>query len=55
MKKELEELPSLLTVSEMADILSLKRSEAYELISSESIPVLRFGLVKWVNRNYLSR
>ena len=60
MENELEDLPSLLTVSEMADILKLKRKAAYMLIVNENIPVLRFGsriirvprfeLVKWMRK-----
>jgi len=60
-EKELENLPTLLTVKEMAMVLRLRRNAVYELIYNNSFPVLRFGpnkiripkfeLIKWIKNN----
>lgn len=48
MEENFENLPSLLTVKEMAEILSLKPQKAYQLINMGRIPVLRFrtGIIR---------
>ena len=35
--------PLLLTISEVAKMLSLGRTKVYELIATEGLPVVRFG------------
>ena len=35
--------PLLLTVSQVAEMLSLGRTKVYELIATEGLPVVRFG------------
>ena len=63
MKKEIfksyEELPLMLSVSEMAAALGISRAGAYELARSEGFPALRIGtrivipkdkLQEWVNK-----
>ena len=64
MKKEIfksyEELPLMLSVSEMAAALGISRAGAYELARSEGFPALRIGtrivipkdeLREWIKRN----
>lgn len=60
-EKEMSELPTLLTVREMANVLRIGRNAAYELIYQKSFPVLRLGpkkiripkyeLVQWIKSN----
>lgn len=63
MKKEIfksyEELPLMLSVSEMAAALGISRAGAYELARSEGFPALRIGtrivipkdkLQEWVDK-----
>jgi len=42
-KQDLSNLPAFLTVEEVADILRLKRSTAYEYVRQGAIPSIRMG------------
>lgn len=42
-KIDVEDLPSVLTVREVAAVLRLPRSRAYQLIQEGQIPCVRFG------------
>jgi len=41
--QDLQALPSFLTVEEVAQLLRLKRSTAYEYVRQGIIPAIRFG------------
>lgn len=57
-EKNMNELPALLTVKEMAEVLRIGLNTAYQIIYKESFPVLRIGhkkirvprceLIKWI-------
>ncbi len=59
--KEINELPALLTVMEMAKVLRIGRSAAYELVCKKNFPILRLGpkkiripkvkLIEWIKNN----
>ncbi len=59
--KEINELPALLTVMEMAKVLRIGRSAAYELVCKKNLPILRLGpkkiripkvkLIEWIKNN----
>lgn len=59
--KEINELPSLLTVTEMAKVLRIGRNAAYELVYQKNFPVLILGpkkirvpkdeLLQWIKNN----
>ena len=60
-EKEINELHTLLTVTEMAQILRIGKNAAYEIIYEKDFPVLRLGpkkirvpkeeLLKWIKSN----
>lgn len=50
---ESEQLPMFLTVEEMAALLRLKRSHAYEMVKSGKIPSLKMGRLIRVPRDVL--
>lgn len=60
-EKELEQLPALLTVKEMAGILNIGRTAAYKIIHERDFQILRLGakvirvprceLIKWIRKN----
>lgn len=60
-EKELQELPTLLTVMEMANVLRIGRNTAYEIIYQKNFPILKLGnkkiripkdeLIKWIQSN----
>ena len=41
--KSFEELPLMLTVPDVADVLGIGRANAYELVRSEGFPALKIG------------
>ena len=47
--------PLLLTVSQVAKMLSLGRTKVYELIATEELPVVRFGKAMRVSPVSLKR
>jgi excisionase family DNA binding protein len=47
--------PLLLTVSQVAKMLSLGRTKVYELIATEGLPVVHFGRAKRVSKESLQR
>jgi len=47
--------PVLLTVSQVAKMLSLGRTKVYELIATEGLPVVCFGRAKRVSPTSLKR
>ena len=58
--KSYEDLPLMLNVQMVADVLGISRSKAYELVSSKGFPVLKLGnriivpreqLVEWVRKS----
>ena len=59
--REIKEMPSLLTVKEVAQVLRIGRNAAYELIYRDNFPVLRLGpkkirvpkneLIRWIETN----
>ncbi len=59
--KEINELPSLLTVTEMAKVLRIGRNAAYVLVYQKNFPVLILGpkkirvpkdeLLQWIKNN----
>lgn len=59
--KEINELPVLLTVPEMAMVLRIGRNAAYKLVYRKNFPMLRLGpkkiripkdkLIEWVKSN----
>lgn len=42
-EKQMKELPQLLTVKEMAEILKIKLNAAYQIIYKRSFPILKIG------------
>ncbi len=60
-EKEMNELPSLLTVKEMASVLRIGRNSAYQIIYEKSFPILKLGpkkirvpkyeLIQWIKSN----
>ncbi|KEH95244.1 helix-turn-helix domain-containing protein [Clostridium novyi] len=61
MENRVKELPTLLTVKEMASILKIGKNTAYNLIYTKGLPVLRLGpknirvpkciLIRWIKKN----
>jgi len=61
MNNNVEGLPILLTVKEMASVLKIGKNKAYSLIYNEKLPVLRLGpkniripkytLIRWIEKN----
>lgn len=59
--KEINELPVLLTVPEVAKFLRIGRNAAYKLVYQKNFPILRLGpkkiripkekLIEWVKNN----
>ncbi|MBQ6625221.1 MAG: helix-turn-helix domain-containing protein [Clostridia bacterium] len=58
--KSFDELPAVLTAKEVADILRIGRTTAYELMRKKDFPSLRIGnrlltprdkFIEWVNKN----
>ena len=58
--KSYEDLPLMLNVQMVADVLGISRSKAYELVSSKGVPVRKLGnriivpreqLVEWVRKS----
>lgn len=57
-EKMMNELPALLTVKEMSEVLKIGLNTAYQIIYKKSFPVLRIGhkkirvlrceLIKWI-------
>ena len=47
--------PLLLTISDVAKMLSLGRTKVYELIATEGLPVMRFGRAIRVSPTSLQR
>lgn len=60
-EREINELPTLLTVKEMAGVLRIGRNAAYELVYEKNFPVLKLGpkkiripkgeLIDWIKIN----
>jgi excisionase family DNA binding protein len=60
-EKEIENMPTLLTVSEMAQVLRIGRNSAYELVYQKNFPILKLGqkniripkgeLLQWIKAN----
>ena len=60
-EKEIENMPTLLTVSEMAQVLRIGRNSAYELVYQKNFPILKLGpkniripkgeLLQWIKVN----
>jgi excisionase family DNA binding protein len=60
-EEELNDMPTLLKVTEMADILRIGRNAAYEIIYQDDFPILRLGpkkirvpkqeLLDWIKSN----
>lgn len=58
-EKEINEMPSLLTVKEVAKVLRIGRNAAYDLVYKNDFPVLRLGpkkirvpkkeLLRWIH------
>ena len=42
-EKQMKELPELLTVKEMAEILEIRLNTAYQIVYKRSFPILRIG------------
>lgn len=55
MEIDLENLPPLLTVSELASVLRIGRNPAYQLVKSGSIQSIRVGRSIRIPRNALIR
>lgn len=63
-EKDLEELPVLLTVGQIAEILSIEKSKVYKVIYKNRFRILRIGtkeirvlkkdFIEWINKNYLN-
>lgn len=61
-EKDIEDLPVLLTVGQIAEILSIEKSKAYKIIYKNRFRILRIGtkeirvlkkdFMEWINRNY---
>ena len=60
--KSYDELPLMLSVPEVAVVLGISRAGAYELVRSDSFPVLKIGsrivvpkekFIEWVNAQTL--
>lgn len=58
--KNYEELPMTIGADEVAAVLGISRSSAYELLHSEGFPILRLGrrllvprdrFIQWINKN----
>ena len=58
--KSYEELPLMLSVPQVADVLGIGRASAYELARSEGFPTIAIGsrivipkdkFIEWVERN----
>ena len=52
---DLNDLPLVLTVMEVANVLRLKRSTAYELVRQKAIPSFRVGRHIRIARNELEK
>lgn len=52
--KTLDELPLLLTVQEVADVLGIGRQKAYELVRSGALHSMRIGKQIRVLRDHLA-
>lgn len=59
-KEPLEDLPDVLDASQLAEVLHLSRSGAYNLLNKPDFPTLRVGgkkmvmkqeLIMWMHRN----
>ena len=59
-KEPLEDLPDVLDVSQLAKVLHLSRSGAYNLLNKQDFPTLHVGgkkmvmkqaLIEWMHRN----
>ena len=58
--KTYDDLPLMLSVPDLVDVLGISRAGVYELVKSEGFPSLRIGnrilipkdaLVEWIRRN----
>lgn len=60
-EKEFEQLPMMLTVSDLQKVLNIGRNSAYELIYQKNFPILRLGerkiripkdkFIEWIKAN----
>lgn len=58
--KSYDDLPLILSVPELTDVLGISRASAYELVKSKGFPALHIGnrivipkddLIAWIKRN----
>jgi len=49
-KNQIEDYPMILTASDIAEILSVSKPTAYELMDQEGFPLIKFGRSKRVFR-----
>lgn len=58
--KSYDELPLMLSVKEVADVLGISKSSTYELVKDKDFPSMKIGarvivpkdkFIKWVNDN----
>jgi excisionase family DNA binding protein len=55
MKKTTEDLPIILNVEDIAEVLGISKQSAYELMKQKGFPVIKIGRLKRVNRDAFSR
>ena len=62
--KNYDELPLMLSVKELATVLGVSRTSAYELTKTKGFPILKIGsrvvipkerLIEWIDKNTGSR
>lgn len=53
--RDVRELPAILTVAQLQQLLGISRPKAYELVNSEGFPVIRIGRAVLVPREALLR
>ena len=51
MYKSYDELPLMLSVHDVAEVLGISKSSAYVLVKEKGFPKLKIGAIEWINKN----